>query len=1004
MKSNFLRNICINRIPNNELIKEKNKGRDVPSNPSTPSCINATPIFPRYEYSINETTITIPPYNTSTNIHVLARAWPTRMWYEIFKRKRVLPSNSKCYVIGIDQDHATWWSSAEWVENSLPTSKKVRSFHSGSGKLMKRVEEKCYENDSQAVNQALLPSSVMATYLPYRRSVEKEIARDVTVPISCDGIIHIIGSKMFKTILHAVYSPLELPSKVITSSDKEMVALLLAFRTKRGQAVLSKLLNSEMQTASVSDTDMVYLTDTVNSILHGNGFQALTIGTAVGEAEDSLFSFPNERHCLNSGFTTQRRHLLQHRRRSTVRDAFSSFRESLHKISAHSKRIRTDDDDDVILNKDYTTIYSSFSEYPQQSKVPNLAKMTRPSLTVTANVEESKLEPDKNLNDEDELQTSAADLANTVNHAIMLFKKGSAVISAAATELDDEVYKFHGIEVPFQCQNLQNNGCRVSTTDVRVFSSNADPRTPSLSPQNSHDSISSGDEDFDREEVVQQPFSSEDSGNLSHPVSYSQHGQTAHSISLVSDSSPATNSPPSSPHAEITPPSSPHAELTPPSSPHAELSPPLSLPYFQPVEETGPPCSIEEQQISPLNDAIPSQVTPSITSFQEDQSSSESSQTTPDSDEGWPANSQIETVNGTRVREDAVLLVGPHLMPSVQDCNDNLSPGSEYNPQQSPHQQDYANSNSHCQQMQSTALDFGIFVTNGQIETKAKKIECFAGVAGPRSPSSSPENSLSISSLIQQPGPQQYLSDSGNSSHTDSRNSAPNQSSPRAYSERYGSTSSSSSRSRSNPPSSHLDLSAPPSLPIAPAIDEQGCQPSSTNELQHQRPSLNDRFSSTQFSSISSRSSSSEFVSDISRHLSDSEFFTAAVDVADNRSTPSVLVSGNTTFPPPYITRGGLEQLPSPQCEQDSSGIEPGCQQGSVNELHEQRPSPNTRSSSPVPGIPSRSPSPEQFDSDVSCHSSDNEWAMPTIDTTDHAATTAVLVSGVSPQQPPLHE
>ncbi|CAI8019665.1 hypothetical protein GBAR_LOCUS11807 [Geodia barretti] len=853
------------------------------------------------------------------------------------------------------------------------------------------LEEKCYENDSQAVNQARLAFSGMATY--YRHRVKKEITRDVTITISRDRIICIIGSKIFKTILHAVYSPLELPSKVITSSDKEMVALLLAFRTKRGQAVLSKLLNSEMQTASVSDTDMVYLTDTVNLILHGNGFQALTIGTAVGEAEDSLFSFPNERHCLNSGFTTQRRHLLQHRRRSTVRDAFSSFRESLHKISAHSKRIHTDDDDDVILNKDYTTIYSSFSEYPQQSKVPNLAKMTRPSLTVTANVEESKLEPDKNLNDEDELQTSAADLANT---AIMLFKKGSAVISAAATELDDEVFKFHGIEVPFQCQNLQNNGCRVSTTDVRVFSSNADPRTPSLSPQNSHDSISSGDEDFDREEVVQQPFSSEDSGNLSHSVSYSQHGQTAHSISLVSDSSPATNSPPSSPHAEITPPSSPHAELTPPSSPHAELSPPLSLPYFQPVEETGPPCSIEEQQISPLNDAIPSQVTPSITSSQEDQSSSESSQTTPDSDEGWPANSQIETVNGTRVREDAVLLVGPHLMPSVQDCNDNLSPGSEYNPQQSPHQQDYANSNSYYQQMQSTA--------NGQIETKAKKIECFAGVAGPRSPSSSPENSLSISSLIQQPGPQQYLSDSGNSSHTDSRNSAPNQSSPRAYSERNGSTSSSSSRSRSNPPSSHLDLSAPPSLPIAPAIDEQGCQPSSTNELQHQRPSPNDRFPSTQFSSISSRSSSSEFVSDISRHLSDSEFFTAAVDVADNRSTPSVLVSGNTTFPPPYIKRGRLEQLPSPQCEQDSSGIEPRCQQGSVNELHEQRPSPNTRSSSPVPGIPSRSPSPEQFDSDVSCHSSDNEWAVPTIDTTDHAATTAVLVSGVSPQQPPLHE
>ena len=815
------------------------------------------------------------------------------------------------------------------------------------------------------------------TGLPSSRSVKKDITQDVTVSVSQDTIVRIIGSSRFKMLFHQVYTPLELPAKV-TPNDKSMVALLLAFRTKRGQVALRKLLHSGMQTASLSDDDMVFLTNTVNEFFHNIGFQALTIGTAVGEEGDGYASLHNELLQLNSGFTAQRRH----RWSSIVRDAYSGARnhiERFREIYARSKGVHGDVLD-TTLNKDYTI---SDMEYPQVKAETGVTLVARLPARFTSNIEESKLESDKVENDEDALHSS--------NNLVKQVKKGSTVIVGYA---EDKWENIHGKEVPFQRQNLTNNNSLVHITDVNIFPSYADQHTSSPSPQNSSSS-SSDDEDFEEQ---QSSLSSSSAANSPHSDFHSHHGQSAHS-------DPVSSSP----------------TVSPPLSPHAEHSPPLSLQYAPPVSESQP---LQGQRTSTIEDHNPSppQV---ISSSPEGQNGVYPSQTTTHSNEESPGNSQglqsitrphsprsldsprvsiidsehiqqshysrrcssdsggSDTADSqhSRANSDPFL---PNSEITVHPVEENGRPRSRNQGELQnvpPDNQIYSSASNLTPQQQNSSYSFSNHGSppNSQFETESKTqgmpayLHLFQHFLDPRSPSTSPQSSLNLSpppEHVQELVHQEDSSDSGNPPHLDSRNS---QHSGRAYSEDFGVSSSSSSRSNRSSSNS-----------TAPAIDEQGCQP---DNLQQQRPSTNDRTSFTDLPGISDRVPSSEY---FDSHHSDDVFFTNAVIEANRGHIPSVLVSGNITT---YTTRDTREQFPP------STNVEPGCvQEDSASEQQEQEHSPNDGSSSPASlDIPCRSPSLEQFNSDISSHSSDN---AATIDSADHESATAVLVSGTSLDQP----
>lgn len=663
--------------------------------------------------------------------------------------------------------------------------------------------ENAYSSLQEAEN-LLSKMTDIAENVPFFRGVKRKIiAQDITVSVSHDTIIRILESRRFKRLLHQVYSPLEMPSKMTSSNGKEETALLLALRTKRGQAALGKILesNSGRASASLSDDDVVYLTETVNEILHESGFRLFAIGNAVNEEGSGLFHHQDVAHRWHFRHT------------STIRDAPLSvdsthykdqrlhgemfyqahLGEHLDKLSVRSKNVHDDGDAVTRVNKHY---FSSKQLHYQVRLNLKLSPLIHTS-NVTVHVEKQK--------QEDTLK-STADLTDTMQ----------------AVELVNEC---HGKEVSVLQQIFQNNDLVGHTTGTHAFSSVADPHTPSLSPQESSDNLAP-DIDAHVEDIQQQ---SPDSGHSS--VSHSEHGQSTDSNSLVSPNSPSDSPPDSRP-----------------SSPASEQSLALSLQYDKPVEETGLHSRFDQDQPVPSpNDQTSSQPPPSTTTSPEDQGSGDSMEPATYSDGVPHANIQeIENQGGEDSHSHSQR---PRSQGTV----------SEHNTQQSLHD---ANLNSE----DSTSFTMSKYKKSfTKIEEKPEIIHIFPSVAGPRSPSSGPENSLSYSSAfnnyhVEHPVHQQHSSDSGNPSHSSSQDSRCNQSF-RAYSE----TLDPSSSPRSNSPST-----SPRPTALA---EEESREPGTTHEIQESRPSPNDRSSSPVLPNVSSRSPSPDQLdSDISSHSSDNEW------------------------------------------------------------------------------------------------------------------------------------
>ena len=109
--------------------------------------------------------------------------------------------------------------------------------------------------------------------------------------ISSPLVLNISGSHVFKVYLREVFTS-QLASKRVSndpSSNKAVMRLLLALRTKGGWATVSRLLGKRLNTrVIISDEDIVHMTNTANEILDELGFEPLTMGSAEEVDEEDV--------------------------------------------------------------------------------------------------------------------------------------------------------------------------------------------------------------------------------------------------------------------------------------------------------------------------------------------------------------------------------------------------------------------------------------------------------------------------------------------------------------------------------------------------------------------------------------------------------------------------------------------------------------------------------------------------------------------------------------------
>ena len=103
-------------------------------------------------------------------------------------------------------------------------------------------------------------------------------------------VLNISGSHVFKVFFREIFTS-QLPSKHVSdpSSNKAVMRLLLALRTKGGWATVSRLLGKRLNMrVIISDEDIVYMTNTANEIFNELGFEPLTMGSAEEVDEDEV--------------------------------------------------------------------------------------------------------------------------------------------------------------------------------------------------------------------------------------------------------------------------------------------------------------------------------------------------------------------------------------------------------------------------------------------------------------------------------------------------------------------------------------------------------------------------------------------------------------------------------------------------------------------------------------------------------------------------------------------
>jgi hypothetical protein len=380
--------------------------------------------------------------------------------------------------------------------------------------------------------------------------------------VSYSTVLNLVETKEFYLLLRTIFYPKMLPKFISSfSNQKEIMALALALRTKRGQAALAKFVERCNRNNRVFDRDVVLLTNAVNQVLHDIEHVALTVTSAQFEAQVDSSSFE-----MPFGKIVSRNYSFSQRRRSFIRGAiytgggFSELERSLFPPKCYKKSL-----DDLAHPEELNRHY-----YPEV--YPSSPKLYTSSQTVVP------LQLEKPF--EQAIRPSLLDSLPTlvkVNTQQKSTKKDKTVESFSQHEILGEGDP--GSPKLKECLDLreQLNGVNNSLECTpRIFSSNVGPRSCHSTPEGS---LTLSPLAGQLQNVpLDNEASSSDSGNPSN------FGNSANSHSWHTNYSPYSDSMSHS-SLSLSPPLTPKLHLG--AVAHSLTSP--SLTVAQPIEETHQP-------------------------------------------------------------------------------------------------------------------------------------------------------------------------------------------------------------------------------------------------------------------------------------------------------------------------------------------------------------------------------------------------------------------------------